>query len=99
RRRSSLTLVALLVAVLIPLGLNTALALVLHTWTSDIERHDVRRGGGGRHDRPPLTRPAPVDTVPTASPATAIPSTTARHPRYLPAGRLLLSSSTLQEEP
>ncbi|HSO64924.1 MAG TPA: DUF389 domain-containing protein, partial [Ornithinibacter sp.] len=42
RRRSSLTLVALLVAVLIPLGLNTAVVLVLHTWTSDIERAAAR---------------------------------------------------------
>ncbi|HET6969475.1 MAG TPA: TIGR00341 family protein [Ornithinibacter sp.] len=37
-RRTSLTLVALLVAVLIPLGINTTVVLVLHSWTGAIER-------------------------------------------------------------
>lgn len=41
-RRTSLTLVALLVAVLIPLGINTAVVLVLHSWTGDIERAAAR---------------------------------------------------------
>jgi uncharacterized hydrophobic protein (TIGR00271 family) len=36
-RKSYVTLVALLVAVLVPLGLNTTLILVLHSWTSDIQ--------------------------------------------------------------
>ena len=38
RRKSSLTLVVLLVAVLVPLALNTALVLLLHTWTGNIHR-------------------------------------------------------------
>jgi uncharacterized hydrophobic protein (TIGR00271 family) len=36
-RKSSVTLVALLVAVLIPLALNTALVLLLHSWTGQIQ--------------------------------------------------------------
>lgn len=36
-RKSYLTLVAVLVAVLIPLGLNTALVLVLRSWTGQIQ--------------------------------------------------------------
>ena len=41
-RRTSLTLVALLVAVLVPLGINTAVVLVLHGWTAAIERAAAR---------------------------------------------------------
>lgn len=37
RRKSSLTLVALLVAVLVPLALNTGLVLLLHSWTGQIQ--------------------------------------------------------------
>jgi uncharacterized hydrophobic protein (TIGR00271 family) len=36
-RKSYLTLVAILAAVLVPLGLNTALVLLLHSWTADIQ--------------------------------------------------------------
>ncbi len=36
-RKSYLTLVAILVAVLVPLGLNTALVLLLHSWSSQIQ--------------------------------------------------------------
>lgn len=36
-RKSYVTLVALLVAVLVPLGLNTALVLLLHSWTGQIQ--------------------------------------------------------------
>jgi uncharacterized hydrophobic protein (TIGR00271 family) len=36
-RKSYVTLVALLVAVLVPLGLNTALILVLHSWTGQVQ--------------------------------------------------------------
>ena len=38
RRKSSLTLGALLVAVLVPLALNTALVILLHSWTSTIHQ-------------------------------------------------------------
>jgi uncharacterized hydrophobic protein (TIGR00271 family) len=37
QRRSYVTLVALLVAVLVPLALNTGLVLLLHSWTSQIQ--------------------------------------------------------------
>lgn len=37
-RRSYLTLAAVLVAVLVPLAANTALVLVLHSWTGSIQR-------------------------------------------------------------
>lgn len=36
RRRSSTTLAVLLVVVLVPLGLNTAVVLLLHAWTADV---------------------------------------------------------------
>jgi len=36
-RKSSLTLVVLLLAVLIPLAVNTALVLVLHSWTGQVQ--------------------------------------------------------------
>ena len=36
-RKSYVTLVAILLAVLVPLGLNTALVLLLHSWTADIQ--------------------------------------------------------------
>ena len=36
-RRSSLTLAALLVAVVVPLAVNTVAVLVLHRWTSDVQ--------------------------------------------------------------
>jgi uncharacterized hydrophobic protein (TIGR00271 family) len=37
QRKSYLTLVALLVAVLVPLALNTALVVLLHSWTASIQ--------------------------------------------------------------
>ena len=36
-RKSNVTLVVLLLAVLVPLGLNTALVLLLHSWTGQIQ--------------------------------------------------------------
>jgi hypothetical protein len=37
-RKSYLKLVAVLVAVLVPLALNTALVILLHSWTASIQR-------------------------------------------------------------